>query len=78
MMNCSALNLMWLKNNSMAMSISVIYLLGKIKLDKLCLSLVIPEEKTHLSVGLQDHENCFGRGQGVDGGRREAQLVLVA
>lgn len=71
-MNCIALNLVWLKNNSRDTCISVIHLLRKIKLDNLRLSSNSLRQKTYLSVG---HENCFARGQGVDGGRWEAQLV---
>lgn len=55
--------------------ISVIHLPKKIQLDNLCLSSLIPREKTHLSVGQQAHKNCFGRGQGTDGGGQDTQLV---
>lgn len=60
--------------------ISIIYLLSKIQRDNFCLSSLTLREKTYLQVGQQAHENCFGRGQGVDGvgWAQDAQVVPEA
>lgn len=71
-----ALSLLWVKNNLVCECTSVIHLLREIKVKNLSSTSVISRGDTHLSIGYQDHEKCFGRAQGVDAERRGVHLVL--
>lgn len=75
LMNCIALNLMWLHNNSMDKSISIIYLLRKMKLYNLCLSFVIPERKHICRLASRITRIVTGTGHGWRGTGSTADIL---